>query len=356
MIYHVLLPLDISACNVASAGNSDTSSLTSCHARAKLVVTETWRQKHSPLAHRGRSGCAPLVSKECIGSVSNPKSSEGRFCKTFVLRDTCLSFPKTMDKMGDFIPMDELITGMPSNHDGDIVFLDQNVSLREFEPFRLAEEVSFIGSTQYNMGQHNTSGNGMFHPRGNNNMAQSQNRRSPLDQLGNGQHHMYQSESVQHQMDQPWNGQHQMDQPWNGQHQMDQSWNGQHQMTNPGTAASNGPIMERPASNGGQHQMDQSRNGQHQMDQSWNGQHQMDQPWNGQHQMDQSWNGQHQMDQSRNGQHQMDQSRSVQNQARNRRRRADQSGSSRNHTSRGHGHQLQFQAEEREGETQPDNK
>ncbi|XP_037774161.1 uncharacterized protein LOC119570535 [Penaeus monodon] len=141
-----------------------------------------------------------------------------------------------MEKMTDFIPMDDVMAGMASNHDGDI-FIDQNMShiFDDTNPIRLAEEVSLIGSTQYNMGQRNR----ILQSWGNNNtMAPSQNRGSPMDQLGNGQHEVDQSWNVQHQMGQSWSVQNQMGHSWNSRRQPDQSGSSRNHMSQPHVAPS----------------------------------------------------------------------------------------------------------------------
>ncbi|XP_047479945.1 uncharacterized protein LOC125032715 [Penaeus chinensis] len=85
-----------------------------------------------------------------------------------------------MEKRGDFIPMDDVMAGMASDY-GEDIFLDRNMTSLSFDDtnsFLLAEEVSRIGSTQYNMGQRNRMLQSMA-------MSPSQNR--PMDQVGHGQ-------------------------------------------------------------------------------------------------------------------------------------------------------------------------
>ncbi|XP_063595643.1 uncharacterized protein LOC134772527 [Penaeus indicus] len=156
-----------------------TSSLTPCHPQAESVVRKAWRRKHwlSPIRRQG-------VRADQIRIVNRAKEE-----RKIRLLDISLGIPgslKTMDKMGDFIPMDDVIAGMASDFGGDI-FLDQNMMSHSFDDinsFRLAQEVSRIGSTQYNMGQRNR----LFQSTGNNNaMFPSQNRQTAMDYAGNSQ-------------------------------------------------------------------------------------------------------------------------------------------------------------------------
>ncbi|XP_042892938.1 uncharacterized protein LOC122267035 [Penaeus japonicus] len=126
-----------------------------------------------------------------------------------------------MDKMtgfSDFIPMEEL-TGMYGELDGEDIIWDRGLtypSQQDMNSLSLAEEVSRIGSIEYNMGQYGNSGNnGLIQP-----MANVQN---PTGQSRTGRRRTDQSGNVRHQMDQPANTPGRMGQSGNSRRRTDQS-------------------------------------------------------------------------------------------------------------------------------------